>query len=450
MQRVVKHALVVALGFLLLGCAQSKTPRNVILFIGDGFGPAYETMGRGYAEEVLPLDSILVGSIQTYSTSNRVTDSAAGATAFSTGVKTYNGAIAVDTTGNPRATLLEAAEHRGMVTGLVATSRITHATPAAFAAHVDARSKEAEIAAQMLEHGVEVLFGGGQRYFLPDTLGGRRRDGRNLLEEARQKGYVVVTDRAAWDTLRTAPALALFTPSHMSYEIDRDPAREPSLAEMTQKALELLQANQKNGFFLMVEGSRIDHAGHVHDPAAAVREVLAFNEAIATALAFARRDGNTLIVSTADHETGGLSLGREVDGQSIYNWYPEVLKRVRMSTEQMAARTHSFSDAKRFLTEAGISDLTSEEVRLLQESLGDRRTLMDVYGQIISRRALIGWTTHGHTGVDVLVYATGPGAEIFRGLQDNTHIGRGIARLWGVDLDALTRELFAAGVRKER
>ena len=443
MQRYVKVGILLFFWILGVGCTpRQEAPRNVILFIGDGFGPAYQTMGREYAGKPLPLDSILVGSMQTKSTSNRVTDSAAGATAFSTGVKTYNGAIAVDTSRHPRATLLEAAEQRGMATGLVATSRITHATPAAFAAHVDSRAREEEIAAQMLEHGIEVIFGGGQMYFLPDTAGGRRHDGRNLLAEARQKGYTVITERAAWDTLSSAPAIALFTPSHMSYEIDRDSTREPSLAEMTRKALDLLRKQSDRGFFLMVEGSRIDHAGHVHDPAAAVREVLAFNEAIAVALAFARQDGHTLIVSTADHETGGLSLGREIDGQSIYNWYPEVLKRIRMSIGALAAHTQTLQDARRLLAESGITDLTPEEVQALAEHIGQRASLAEVYGQIISRRALIGWTTHGHTGVDVLVYATGPGATLFHGFQDNTHIGRGIAQLWGVDLDALTKQLF--------
>ena len=294
--------------------AQSPRPKNLILMIADGCGPASITMARDYARAVLgrdelALDAIQTGAVRTGSASSRVTDSAAGATAYACGVKTYNGAIAVDTAGRPLATLLEAAKARGMATGLVATSRITHATPAAFAAHVPQRAMESEIAAQMLAQRVDVLLGGGWSYFLPTAEGGRRQDGRNLLREAEAMGYQVVRTAADFRRGVRRPVLGLFGPDHLPYEIDRDPEEVPSLAEMTRAALELL-ADDPDGFFLMVEGSRIDHAGHANDAAAHVREVLAYDEAVAVVLDFARRDGQTLVVSVADHETGGLSLGR--------------------------------------------------------------------------------------------------------------------------------------------
>lgn len=181
--------------------AQSPRPKNLILMIADGCGPASITMARDYARAVLgreelTLDAIQTGAVRTASASSRVTDSAAGATAYACGVKTYNGAIAVDTAGRPLATLLEAAKARGMATGLVATSRISHATPAAFAAHVPQRAMESEIAAQMLAQRVDVLLGGGWSYFLPTAEGGRRQDGRNLLREAEAMGYQVVRTAA--------------------------------------------------------------------------------------------------------------------------------------------------------------------------------------------------------------------------------------------------------------
>ncbi|MFV1979640.1 MAG: alkaline phosphatase, partial [Rhodothermia bacterium] len=171
----------------------TSSPRNVILFISDGAGPAAFTLAREYRrfkeQGPLAVDAYLVGSIGTYASDTRVTDSAASGTAMASGVKTYNGAIAVDTAGRPVATVLEAAEARGMATGLVVTSTISHATPATFSAHVPNRADEVEIARQQLEQGIEVLFGGGSQFYLPESDGGRRKDGLNLFEEAAAKGY---------------------------------------------------------------------------------------------------------------------------------------------------------------------------------------------------------------------------------------------------------------------
>ena len=229
------------LGTAGMACAQQATaperPRNIILFVSDGCGPASFTFAREYVRykggEGLAIDAIQVGSIHTYSANSRVTDSAAGATAFSSGVKTINGAIAMDWAKRPVATILEAAEADGMATGLVATSTLTHATPASFSAHVPVRSMYAEIAEQQLDQGIEVFFAGGVEDFLPRDQGGQRADGRNLLEEAASKGYQVVRTRAAYDGSLSLPVLGLFGEGHMAFEIDRDPEQQPSLAEMT-------------------------------------------------------------------------------------------------------------------------------------------------------------------------------------------------------------------------
>ncbi len=318
-------------------------PKNLILFISDGAGPVVFTMARDYLREQtgradLALDSILVGSSRTRSTDSRTTDSAAGATAYSTGVKTYNAAIAVDDARQPVRTILEAAEARGMATGTVSTSRVTHATPAAFAAHVEDRDMEDEIAVQQLAGGIDVLFGGGYRFFLPAEKGGTRKDGRDLLEQAAAAGTQVLRTRSDFERPLRLPVVGLFTPDNLTYEIDRNPAAEPSLSELTEKAIALL-SDDPDGFFLMVEGSRIDHAAHANDPAAVLHETLEFERAVQKAPEFARRDGRTLVVSTSDHETGGLALGRRAEnGERARSWDPVPLARVRMSADLLAGR----------------------------------------------------------------------------------------------------------------
>lgn len=439
--------------------ATSDQPRNIILFIADGCGPASFTMARDYLRykgmDGLVLDGYQTGSIRTFASNSRVTDSAAGATAFSAGVKTYNGAIAVDTLKQPVATILEAAEQRGLSTGLVATSRITHATPAAFAAHVPSRSDEATIAEQQLGQGIEVLLGGGRGWFQGREQDGWRDDGQDLMDMAATQGYTVVQTKTAFDDVTAPPVLGLFTDSHMAYEIDRDPAAEPSIAEMTAKAIDLLD-DDPDGFFLMVEGSRIDHAGHGNDAAAHLHDILAYDEAVEAALAFAEANGETLVISTADHETGGLTLGAKVNGESLYTWKPEVVDQVQASHGELLREMHrrliasggTPADTVATSTEV-LSDLIgftpdADDVARLVEVLHEDRQAADVLADVIAERAVIGWTTNGHTAVDVNLYAYGPGREAFVGHYDNTHIGKTLAELWDMDLDALSQQLRAA------
>ncbi len=311
-------------------------PRNVVLMIADGFGPASATMGAAAKGSPLAFDSLLVGAVETSATDSRVTDSAASATAYACGIKTYNGAIAVDTLRQPCRTILEAAEARGMATGLVATSRITHATPASFAAHVESRAEEREIARQFAASGVDLLFGGG--------LGSFTGEGNELLLAAMTDGgWTVATDRAGYDRVSALPALAVLAPSHLAYEVDRGRTDQPSLAEMTARALDLLAASpdgRENGFFVMIEGSRIDHAGHGNDPVGHLHDILAYDRAVEAALAWAARDGHTLVVSTADHETGGMTLGRD----GLYLWDPAPLLAATASFEGMTDQLRAGGD----------------------------------------------------------------------------------------------------------
>ncbi|HEX7071737.1 MAG TPA: alkaline phosphatase [Rhodothermales bacterium] len=427
----------------------AAAPKNVILFISDGCGPASFTLAREYRRFLgekrgLAIDAIQKGSVHTYSTTSRVTDSAAGATAYACGVKTFNGAIAVDTLERPIATLLEGAESLGKATGLVTTTRITHATPASFSAHVADRGSENDIALQQLAQDIEVLFGGGRRHFLPSTdEDSGREDARNLLEEARSAGYSVIGSRDELLGASEVPVLGLFASSDLPFEIDRDEDESPSLAEMTRAAIELLD-DDPDGFFLMVEGGRIDHAAHGNDVAAHVHDILAYDAAVEEALRFARENGATLIVATSDHETGGLTLGRNVRGSAVYAWHPEVIHRVKGSHGAMEDRIEDgLSDPRQILREvAGITDPTDGELALFEGAESADR-LVDAVAEVIDRRAVIGWTSGGHTAVDVNLYAFGPGSDRFIGHHDNTFVGRTIAELMRVDLDALSRTLQA-------
>lgn len=434
--RVVLVALVLAASWVAGSDATpAPRPRNLVLMIGDGFGPAYVTLARDVADRPLTLDSMLVGAASTSSVDSRVTDSGAAATALACGVRTDNQEIGMDAQGRPRRTILEAAEARGMATGMVATSRITHATPAAFAAHVRDRDDEETIATQMMTRGIDLLLGGGAQFFRPVSAGGKRRDGRDLLAEARERGATVLEGPGALRGAARLPVLGLFAESHLSYELDRDSTAQPSLEEMTRFALRRL-APSRRGFFLMVEGSRIDHAGHERDPANAAREALEFDAAVRAAAEFARRDGHTLLVVTADHETGGLSLGREVDGRAYYQWWPEVLRRVKRSAGAMAARIRGGEDPRAVLErDAGLGDLTAAEVLKVGAARGD--SLTRVIAELVSRRARIGWTTEGHTAVDVPVWAMGPGAERVQGFRPSDALGRLLGELLGLPVGAV-------------
>ena len=290
-----------------------KEVRNVILCIGDGMGLnqiALASMkvagpnGRLYMER-LPV----TGVVRTHSASSRVTDSAAAGTALASGVKTKNGMIGVTPDEKVYQTILEAAKARGMATGLVATSTITHATPASFASHVASRATEAAIADQLIANRVNVLFGGGRKFFLPKSdPNSARKDDKDLIAEARQAGYTYVTNDRELRSVRGSHVLGLFQLDSL-----KTAGPEPSLAALTRKAIQVLTkvkstaSDRRRGFFLMVEGSQIDWACTDNDIKRSIRQTLLFDQAVQVAVDFALRDGHTLVIVTADHETGGLT-----------------------------------------------------------------------------------------------------------------------------------------------
>lgn len=278
-----------------------KKPRNVILMIGDGMGVAQVFAGLTANHGHLFLENFKsVGFSKTQSSNRYVTDSAAGGTALSTGTKTYNGAIGVNSDTVAIKTILEMAEDKRMATGLVSTSAITHATPASFIAHQGSRGSYEDIAADFLKTDIEVFIGGGYKHFT------ERKDGRNLTIELKAKGYNVLTDMNEIDLVKTGKLAGLTASEHNGKAKERG----DMLPMATQTALNILGKGKK-GFFLMVEGSQIDWGAHQNNTIYVVNEMLDFDQAIGKALEFAAKDGETLIIVTADHETGGFAL---VDG----------------------------------------------------------------------------------------------------------------------------------------
>lgn len=289
--------------------------KNVIFIIGDGTGLVQLTSGQYNlvgAEGLLHIQTMPVtGIVKTYSANSLITDSASGATAYSCGVKTDNGMIAQLPDGTDCKTILEMAEEKGMSTGLVSTSGVTHATPASYAAHVSSRGMYSEIANQYLNSGVEVILGGGTEYFTPSSESdSEREDDRNLITEFEEAGYEYVDTKAGLDASGNGKLLGLFSPSGMPSE-----DRTPTLAEMSEKAINTLSQND-DGFFLMIEGSQIDWGGHGNDTPYVLREVKDFDAAVEVALNFAKRNGETLVVVTADHETGGMALNSPYGSKS--------------------------------------------------------------------------------------------------------------------------------------
>ncbi|MBC9909883.1 alkaline phosphatase [Chitinophaga varians] len=285
---------------LLMSCSSTPPPsrpkiKNVIFMVGDGMGTTQIYAGLTANKGSLNLERIkCIGFSRTNSANNYMTESAAGATAFSIGQKTYNGAIGVDSTGKPQPTILEIARQHGLSTGIVVTTDITDATPATFAAHQKTRDMQAEIAADYVNSGVEVLVGAGREHF------DQRKDGRNLLTELSRKGYQVKYTTDDIVQVKQGKLVGLV-------KEERVAGRGDQLARTTNAALQLLQQNKK-GFFLVVEGSKIDDGGHANDLQYVTEEVIDFDKAIKAALDFADKDGETLVVVTADHETGGLTI----------------------------------------------------------------------------------------------------------------------------------------------
>lgn len=277
----------------------SGKPKNIILFIGDGMGVSQLYAGMTVSSQPFNLEKFpYSGFSKTYSADNYITDSGAGGTAIACGVKTNNGMIGVRPDGTPVSSITEIAKRNGLATGVVSTSAITHATPASFVAHNSGRGNYEEIASDFLNGTIDVFIGGGEDHFR------KRKDGVDLTVKLKEQGFDVVFTPDDMKNSGSDKLAALLAKEHMPKVTN---GRQGLLSEMTLKAIETLSKNKK-GFVLMIEGSMIDWAGHENNIEYLVAEMIDLDQAIGTALNFASSNGNTLVVVTADHETGGLVL----------------------------------------------------------------------------------------------------------------------------------------------
>jgi alkaline phosphatase len=309
------NAIIFILIIVLSGCewqnasqpkSSSRRARNIIIFIGDGMGVTQLYAGMTVSTSVFSLEKFpFSGFCKTYSADNYITDSGAGGTAIACGIKTNNGMIGVNTSGAPVKSIMEYAHEIGLATGVVSTSAITHATPASFVAHNSGRGNYEDIAKDFLNGSIDVFIGGGEDHFRSRT------DGTDLTVNLKEQGFSVVytlDDLKHTDSKKIAGLLAK---GHMPKASE---GREGALEVMTQKAIESLSKN-KSGYVLMVEGSMIDWGGHEQNIDYIISEMIDLDKAVGVALEYAEKNGNTLVVVTADHETGGLTL----TGGSISN-----------------------------------------------------------------------------------------------------------------------------------
>lgn len=447
--------------------ASNDAPKYVFYFIGDGLGAAQRQIAEFYKQEItedknakLLMNTFPTAGINTtYSSDTLVTDSAAAGTALATGHKTNNGVISQKPDGTVVKSLIEAAEEKGMVTGIISTTRITHATPATFASHNENRNNENAIAVDYLDSGVEFIAGGGNRHFAPQNWEfgkSKREDDRNILTEFSKKGYITFeSEEASKDFRDYSPkagdkVIATLAYSHLPYEIDRKQTNEtPSLAEITEKGIELLSKDE-NGFFLMVEGGRIDHACHANDVAGSIHDTLAFDNALEKAYEFYNNHPEeTLIVVVGDHETGGMGLG------FAKNYFLKLgeLKDIKASVEDVLTKKYDGDREAyfKYISENfGLDNLTEKERNEIIKAMdiADSKEEYDVaiygpsyYGpvaiataHIISERANIEWTTYAHSATAIPMSAIGIGAESFGGYKDNTEIAKAMANIMGFEL----------------
>ena len=349
-----------------------KKAENVIFLIGDGMSisqvSAYRLVQGGPNSRIAVDRFPYSGIVLTHAENAIVTDSASSATAYSTGHKTNNGALGMDSENNELENLTETLDQYGFVSSLLATSEITHATPAAFAAHVDLRWKTDEISAQMIDSKVATFLGGGRHFFLPEEMEGKRKDARNLLEEVNASHTLLTTkdEMKDFNDNKLGKVFGLFADEHLrSIDSPDNHSSEPSLSEMLQFAVKRSGQfinNGCKGFFIMGEGSQVDWAGHSNSLEYLKREMQDLDSAVEWAFNYAKENTDTLVVVTADHETGGL-----------------------------------------LIEPANPADYNGNEVKFSFNTAVGRGT---------------------HTGVPVPIYAYGPGAENFTGTLDNTDVYR--------------------------
>ncbi|MFO1390398.1 alkaline phosphatase [Cellvibrio sp.] len=437
MRTLKKLALAVSVCFasqLSYGAESDRT--NIIFLIGDGMGVAYTSAYRLFQDNLATpeldktiFDEMLVGMATTYPDDhNQVTDSAAAATALATGIKTFNGAIGVDAQHQPVISILDKARELGYLTGVAVTCQVNHATPAAFIAHSDSRQSYEAIADQYIDlkiNGkpkVDLIFGGGQEYFV-------RKD-RDLVKEFEAQGYKYIDDINKLRKVKKLPALGLFSTGGLTPAVESDhPLR---LAEMTQKSLELLtqKSAHPKPFLLMLEASQIDWCGHANDIACAMGEMRDMAETMKIIKQFIDANPNTILVATADHSTGGLSLG----AKGRYQWEARVVRNIKATAPSIARQLldskANWKTVWQSLTQIKLAEDEQKamDALIVQANENNQEFISgQVTAQVLTffdKYTSTGWTTKGHTGEDVQIFSYGKGKETFQGAMDNTDIAK--------------------------
>ena len=473
---------------LWVGSCSARPVKNIILFIGDGMGPPqlgcllnhYRLTNRGQTNIEKLLEEGTSGLVLTSALDGFVTDSAAAATAIACGRKTLPGMIGVDCQGRQMESLLERAQKLGKATGLISTIRVTDATPAAFGAHIHTRYLQRKIANQLLEKKIDVLLSGGARYFTPEGMTLRdhypdlyigsasfaksnRRDGRDLIAEAKEAGYHTVLSGKGFlanDYGHVTKLLGLFASDALPYRLDvmNQKLSIPSLKEMTEQALKIL-TKDKDGFFLLVEGAKIDWACHANDAGALLREMEEFDEALSLGLDFVKERKDTLLIMMADHETGGFAFSykkrrHEAAAYSLatnekYQAHLDHLtkKTVLQIEEQTASFTQIIEEAgqskealakliekhlKIRLTPREIHRLMVVDDRTGRQETDDfpdfypyvRNVRSALLARALAHRTGIVWSTGTHTATPIIVAAIGPNEDKFKGVQHHVDVSK--------------------------
>ncbi len=432
---------------------ESQQAKNVIVLVKDGVSSTTTTLARWYKGEPLAMDEIMSGGVRTYSAESAVTDSAPAGTAMATGNKSNDKLVGVlpekiaspgvdsslaDDPLKPVANVLEGAKLEGKATGIIATSEIQHATPAAFSSHVTHRTDYDSIAEQQVYQNIDVVLGGGKNSLEAKN----RKDGENLVDVIEEKGYDIIETRDELLKSKSNKLWGTFAPAALAYDMDRSQTNpeEPTLAEMTKKGISTL-SKDKDGFFLFVEGSKPDWAAHANDPIGMISDTLAFDEAVKEAVAFAKRDKNTLVIAVSDHGNSGISIGNQNTNSSYpatpVSAYIDPLKEAKMTLE--GALKQLKKDNSNVLEVAalyGITNPTADETKALNSSTNLSKTLV----QLLANRANLGFTTGGHTGEDLFMYSYGPGKPT--GLIENTDVAKSSATALGFNLGKVDKEVF--------
>ncbi len=462
-----RNTITVSAAFLLLllftSSAVAKAPKYVFVFIGDGMGIPQRTAANAYAGEKLLVDSLPFQGITTTHAADRfITGSAAAGTAMASGLKTNIGVVGMDPNLKPVKTLAEMAKSNGMKVGIVSSVSIDHATPATFYAHVPKRGQYYDIGVALAKSGFDYFAGGT----LKDPDNSRKNSENyqgNAWDIAKKNGYKITKTKADFEKLSEKDGRIIATNAWIQdsgalpYNMDTTD-RDISLSEFTAKGIEVL--DNENGFFMMVEGGKIDWACHANDATAAIKDTLEFDRAVRKAYDFYQKHPEeTLIVAAGDHECGGMTLGY---AGTKYQTYFDVLKGQKVSFTrftntvikdfQEKESVPSFEDMKPYITEyfglkfkGGDNDpmvLANHEITEVieayqrslnkeEEKSGDPRTYV-LYGgydpltvtltHILNQKGGIAWTSYKHTGVPVTTSAIGAGAESFQGMYDNTDI----------------------------